>query len=208
MFMEMRSWPQPVKDRESVLLRRAVSRHTPRRMATDRCTCFGKRIWSDHLTLLPILSVSLAPLYSLLDQTRSKLARSSRKNYLSNWTSLRVNDFLPSFSSTRIQFSLAEEECATSEFDPRTSVPACPAGGYTLLERCTRGTRVLALWRLVERRERVVIFYNVSFGTRRASLIGDSIKLEKKSFLTNEPDRICKRLLQQWTIVPRRGTDI
>lgn len=53
-----------------------------------------------------------------------------------------------------------------------------------------------------------MIFYNVSFGTRRASLIGDSIKLEKKSFLTNEPDRICKRLLQQWTIVPRRGTDI
>lgn len=60
-FMEMRSWPQPVKDRESVLLRRAVSRHTPHDGWPDRCTCFGKRIWSDHLTLLPILSVSLTP---------------------------------------------------------------------------------------------------------------------------------------------------
>lgn len=154
-FMEMRSWPQPVKDRESVLLRRAVSRHTPRRMATDRPVhlfrqkdLVGPPYPSPHSLRFP---------RSSLDQTRSKLARSSRKNYLSNWTSLRVNDFLPSFSSTRIQFSLAEEECATSETDPRTSVPACPAGGYTLLERCTRGTtRVLALWRLVERRERVV----------------------------------------------------
>lgn len=93
-FMEMRSCPPPVKNRESVLLRRAVSRHTPRRMA-DRCTCFGKRIWSDHLTLpsdplffppilLPFRSNSIegrAPTilsFRVVDSRSSSISHSSR----------------------------------------------------------------------------------------------------------------------------------
>lgn len=119
-FMEMRSWPQPVKDRESVLLRRAVSRHTPHDGWPDRCTCFGKRIWSDHLTLLPILSVSLTPpvppippRFELDSNSRSRaIEERSRVEKIIFPTGRTPHRFLPS-SSTPIEFSLANEERVT-----------------------------------------------------------------------------------------------
>lgn len=94
-FMEMRSWPQPVKDRESVLLRRAVSRHTPRRMAGSvhlfrQKDLVGPPYPSPHSLRFPHSS---CPSYSSSIRTRFKLEESrdrgtqpSRKNYLSNWT--------------------------------------------------------------------------------------------------------------------------
>lgn len=111
-FMEMRSCPPPVKDRESVLLRCAVSRHTPRRMA-DRCTCFGKRIWSDHLalpssppTLLFFPPILVAPSISI------KLAIEGRAPTILSFSSgesrIDDNDSRSSSFSSRIRSSFLQ----------------------------------------------------------------------------------------------------
>lgn len=162
-FMEMRSWPQPVKDRESVLLRRAVSRHTPRRMATDRPVhlfrqkdLVGPPYPSPHPLRFPSSSIKLDP--NSRDRAEKIIFPTGRVSALTisfpPSPRLESNSLSPRKNAQRVNSILVHPFPRVPPADTRCSNDA-HVGHVSL--RCEDSLR--------EGRGSIVIFYNVSFGT-------------------------------------------